>query len=174
MASDWKSHQLRYVKLRGWGFDFWGCLFLNDCSNCYDLSLTVRSTFPAPVEIALSLFWKPVLWMSVTCVVLWQQLRLVTWWAMVESSFSHLQSRMRGGIWAPKPHSCQQRQYPSDQKQTFWWLLVKKFSRFFFLPRKAAFLSYIGTFSVQQHPKKTRHFQDQFWSLVSNLAEILY
>lgn len=62
--------------------------------------------------------------------------------------------------------------YPSDHKQNFWWLLFKKLSSS--LGPKSAFLSYLGTFRVQQQPKNTRHFQDQFWSLTPNSSEILY
>lgn len=99
------------------GFWFWGCLVLDDCSDCSNLSLAVRSIFPAPVEIPLSVFWVPVLWMSVRCVMLWQHLRLVTWWAVVENPFSQLQSRMRAGIWAPRSHS-----WPLSAKAIPKWL----------------------------------------------------
>lgn len=41
------------------------------------------------------------------------------------------------------PLSCQQRQHPSAQKQTYWWLLVKRFSRFVW-QKKSEFLSDLG------------------------------
>lgn len=134
-----KKSPQKICKIKGMGFGFWGCLVLNNCSKCYDLSLMVKSTFPAPVEIPLSLFWMPVLWMSVTCVVLWQQMRLVTWWAWWRAPSHSCRAGWGVGPGHPTPRSCQQRRYPRDQKQTFWWLLVKKFSLLVW-PKKSGFV----------------------------------